>query len=536
MKNFKKAILFIFCLSLVGCTHLGTGIKQPAELVPKHVDTFQTRAFILPEGLGKEPNIRELEASSDELDDIKEDATALPAAIAAGLLPNLIDKGVDLAASALREASKEKTVTASSTANGYFYKIDATKYDPLPYAKGRRLIIVRGRFGPNEEAKFKSKFWNSEKAKEFAMKIGMIEDPAFYYEGYFHFTNDNSTFRLVSLILEHNRFISSGLVSSKRDLVLSFLFKGTSKDNKIQGFALGVVKVKNLKKSTRLDRKALVGHETAWMPLMPLDKKITKIMEDAKQRKTALEKTENELIQRQENLDPQNPASETIKLQTEIDDLTATLDAKRLELEKKIALLSLAGNKQDELKKAKKELSLFISSQMKSRELAKKKIRLENLKRIPQLKKQSQTINDKEKSAIPFYSKLSPYTVETTIHETRNGNKFLAFAADIIDSSKEGVKQAVKEDLVPAEKERIKAGEEAERLRIEQETTAAKRSALIALHTVKTQQQALDDFQTSGNATENDILKAQLALEEAKFDANTAYRKAGLEEPYPGVF
>ena len=383
---------------------------------------------------------------------------------------------------------------------------------------------------------------------------------------------------------------------------------------------MGLVKVDNLKKSTRLNLEALVGHETAWMPLMPLDKKITQLMEGAKQRQTELAKVNKEIEQRKDELNPPDPEPELIKLQDEIndltetvdakrlelkkkiellspagnkpdelkvakkelqdeiddltetldakrlelekkiellslagnkpdelkvvkkelqdeiDDLTETLDAKRLELEKKIELLSPAGNKPDELKAAEKELTLFLARQGKSRELAKKKERLENLEKAPQLKKQIETINGLDYSAIPFYRRLSPYMVEVTIHETRNGNKFLAFAADVLDTSKESVKQAVKAELVPAERERIKAEEEAERIRKEQETTAATRAALVALHSVKIKQQALDDLQALGSASAQAILEAQLALEQAKFDANTAYRKAGLEEPYPDVF
>ncbi|OEU64596.1 MAG: hypothetical protein BBJ57_10685 [Desulfobacterales bacterium PC51MH44] len=539
MEKLKKAILFFFSFSfsLVACTHLNAVNKASDNSVPKHLDTFQTRAFVLPWGLENVPKIEEREILAGEPAAV-EDAAALPAAIVAALLPSLIDKGVDLAASALREASKAETVTAASTANGYFYKIDAIKLDPLPYAKGRRLIIVRGKFGPNngKVKNFKSQFWKSTEAQKLAKTIGLIEDPAFYYEAYFHFTFDNSAFRLISLLLEHNQFIKSSLAFSKRDLVLSFLFKGPSKDNNIEGFALGLVKVDNLKKSTRLNLEALVGHETAWMPLMPLDKKITQLMEGAKQRQIELAKVNKEIEQRKAELNPPDPEPEPIKLQDEIDDLTEALDAKRLELEKKIELLSLAGNKPDELKAAKKELTLFLARQGKSRELSKKKERIENLEKVLQLEKQRKTINDLENSAIPFFRRLSPYMVEVTIHETRNGNKFLAFAADVLDTSKESVKQAVKAELVPAERERIKAEEEAERIRKEQETTAATRAALVALHSVKIKQQALDDLQASGSASAQAILEAQLALEQAKFDANTAYRKAGLEEPYPDVF
>ena len=95
MEKLKKAILFFFSFSLVACTHLNAVNKASDNSVPKHLDTFQTRAFVLPWGLGIVPKIEEREILAGEPAAV-EDAAALPAAIAAALLPSLIDKGVDL--------------------------------------------------------------------------------------------------------------------------------------------------------------------------------------------------------------------------------------------------------------------------------------------------------------------------------------------------------------------------------------------------------------------------------------------------------
>lgn len=256
-----RVILVAFCmLTLIACNHLETvDNKKPDNKEPKYVGTFQTRTFIQPDGVGNKPD-------SDRV---------LPiAAIGAAMLPPLIDRGVDLIASSLRKASEDKVYTATALANGFFYKIDQESFTPIPYEdKEMRLIIVRGEFGPLDQDKqnFSKKFWREGRGKPIALNIGLNKDPAFYYEAFFQFTPDFSAFRLKSSFLECNEFIGKS-ISSKRDLVISFLFRTPSKDEKTgtSSFAIGTVKIEDLKTDTRLELEALNGHETAWLPLIPV--------------------------------------------------------------------------------------------------------------------------------------------------------------------------------------------------------------------------------------------------------------------------
>jgi len=136
--------------------------------------------------------------------------------------------------------------------------------------------------------------------------------------------------------------------------------------------------------------------------------------------------------------------------------------------------------------------------------------------RAVQLKKASD-----EKKVNPL-DELQPFNLDVTITETAPGSAFLKFIGSVLNGAKADLVAEVKtkaESYTPAEKS--KAADDLNALYAD----AATKKAAVEGQILKI------------NAESDENKKAVLALDlpQLKIQANGAFRKAGLAEPYPGI-
>ena len=115
------------------------------------------------------------------------------------------------------------------------------------------------------------------------------------------------------------------------------------------------------------------------------------------------------------------------------------------------------------------------------------------------------------------------FMTSAVLTEIRNPSKFAELLAKAVGGGAGEIKTALKERLPEARQEAEAARADSGR--------QARRALIIADLEVQRQEAGLEAVQIDGNKAT--VLVAQIELAKAKIAANDAYRKAGLEVPYP---
>lgn len=121
---------------------------------------------------------------------------------------------------------------------------------------------------------------------------------------------------------------------------------------------------------------------------------------------------------------------------------------------------------------------------------------------------------------------FAPFLTQAVFTESRPASKFGAFLAGVLTSSSDDIKKGLKEKLIPAERKKI--DEEGE-----QEARSKRQDVLLADLDVAAAEAELSTAQAATPPVQATVVKAQIDLAKKKIAANTAYRKAGRDIPYP---
>lgn len=436
-------------------------------------------------------------------------AESILVALGAALLPPLIDVGIDTVAETLKVAGANKDTVVKSSANGFFYALDKEGNLKSTETFGC-VVVIKGSFGETPKTDGFHGIFSTRKGS--LIPLGLVEDPSFYFEARVKYSDDNTAFKLVPSYLYYNKFFASSLFTSKRDLVLTLNFHkvGGAADN--NAFAASTIAFKDLNENSSISFKiSETGgnyKESIWMPLMPIDESLKTTIEGQKKNQEELNKINLQITTLGKN-DEMEPGLQT-------------------------ALKKLCALEKEEKKKLDPEcfsLAEYQDNLMKTRN-AVKKIKNE-LSRSQQLdaanKKKKQLI--KEITAI---DNLSPFYIEAAITETKQGNKYVAFASSVFNASKDDLKTGIKNEVVKADKEKKQEDDEKAKKDKQDLIDKAKVDALQAQIEVEKAEVNLQGITATGSAI--DIKNAESDVKLKKFEANIKFKNAGLSEPYPGIF
>jgi hypothetical protein len=141
---------------------------------------------------------------------------------------------------------------------------------------------------------------------------------------------------------------------------------------------------------------------------------------------------------------------------------------------------------------------------------------------------------------IQLTQQKAPRTIEVTITETKDANKFLTFLADVLDGSKEQVETVLKQTLVQSERTKLKQqlidAEKARQLATTAATTdsiQAQTDARLAIIDYTTAKDAYDKAGSSkSDLVRKDLIEKGGAAIKSMIAANLKARQAGSTEPY----
>jgi hypothetical protein len=427
--------------------------------------------------------------------------------VLAAVAPKLIEVGVDTIAGVLTKAGERHDKTVTALANGYFYASDG-QGTVRSHAGWGCVVVVHGRFG---SAGGPVQFSDPSKAEKFK-DLGLVDDPNFYLEANVEYSAEGSAFELKPKILLFGKAIEDSWFSKERDLVVTVAFRRGLDATEKPAFGSTQFLFENVRENTAVEGSALQYKGGAWVPMHPLDDKLKEQLAadrewiSDKANLEALEKHSEDFSKRLAT----KPPGDTPLTQASVQQLCALAakhDTKEAECPQ-------------DLVAARREVAGLRSAEAQLLDLK---------KRIDDLKAK---IAGKGLPKQQF--ELAPMTVQATITETREGNEYLHFAGKVLSAAKDDLKTGLKQELIPAEREKAREKEEADRKQKQAAQDALDLKALEALQAVETAEVALANAAADLAATERK--KLELAVQLAKMKANIAYKAAGRNEPYSGIF
>jgi uncharacterized small protein (DUF1192 family) len=438
------------------------------------------------------------------------------------LLPVIIDKTFDIAASAARKAGEAKTTEIPATAGGMFYRVGFKDEQPQDISRHGDLgciVVVRAPFGDTSGngPEFTSKAWKDLQSTDLQSslgKLGIAGEPLFYYEAWASLSPDRLAFRLSSQRLIYLDNFDKGVFGSKgeRDLVLDFTFrKPAGNDSEDSAFGHSQIVFNDLKPGVVANSNALLGKATPWMPLPSIEDRHQQILSAAVTRTGALATAKRELAALQAPAPPTPIPGSAAAIRAA---KQSELDQKNRELAKKTS-----SDKPDVTELRHRIAALEAEIALLDTEIGKVQL-------ITAKNQQIKTMTEEQGAAAKALSGFAPFNLTVTVRETKDANKYLLALADILDASKADLKTAAKDRLVPANRDRVKSDRQTQE-------DATQRNVLSKQNAVDEAQADLDKALADPDADKAVVAKLRSALALAKFDANIAYRDAGRAIPYP---
>jgi len=209
--------------------------------------------------------------------------TLLPALVAI-VAPKLIDKGLDLAAAALRKAASTQPTTWQAQAGAYFYRYvkPPGQAGSLEFDGGcvGLMILAEGRQWKSfaEQLKAAGVAEGSIDGLKKTLHLEKLDNvaPRFYFEALFVPSESLDSFQLRPALLYYPEAIGSGKSGESRDLAFSFIFKDLSG----KAYAAGSAVLSDLRIGTTVSPASLIWLQAPWLSAPALSQRSKEIIAD----------------------------------------------------------------------------------------------------------------------------------------------------------------------------------------------------------------------------------------------------------------
>lgn len=415
---------------------------------------------------------------------------AVPIALAAAVLPKLIETTVDYTAAALKVASEKEDSVQTAATSTEFYSFDNGKINPSS-AIGC-VVVISGDFG---EASQNADFGVFKPVRAAIEDLGLSGEPKLYLEANIGYSKDRSSFRLQPQTFYVKDFETGSWFRQDRDYVFTFSFFDPSKNDKSL-FGSTNLSFTKIKKGDYIAFQ-LSKIKSGWMSLPSLsDSAVTKY---------------NELEKAKEDYD-KIIADNTVDAFMVDDKTPDNGSSPYIKASFQLCKEQRAANKMDP------KVKVDDRCKSDSVSLAAKRVSLCSVS-VSKLKKKI----DDETDSFSKMTNLAPTNIQVSVTETRNPIKFLKFISDVANASKDDVKTALKNNIkIDADKEKSKK----EKFDAEATNEEAIYKAEIEVQT------AINTKNKLVTPTTEDLSIAEYNIKIAKVKANTAYRAANKPEPY----
>jgi len=418
--------------------------------------------------------------------------------LAAILIPGLVDKGLDLAAAALKKAGEDKvTPPQIATAEGFFYDFDGA--DIKQSTENVCLVVVRGEFAAEGRDLPKAA---DDALRVFARTNMLAELPEFVLEVRIQMSDAGEHFRLEPATMIFSAPIEPSIFTSNtRSIGLLFTFSTIgSKDP----FASTSLSFTNIAPGSSLNHLVLTSSKSDWMQIRPKDGNIAKTVQ------AATEYAQLKKLAGPINSPPTRPKDG---------------EDERL-LKERRTLCGLA--KREKSVKEDRDQTDKVDNSVEPGcpvDLVDQRTTVARLQAVAAAKDEQFAANEKlKKIKEPVaIENLGPYQVKVALTETEKGSELLKYLGSVLESSKADLATEIKTRVVPSQRAAAEL--------VAQEKQDQQQGAALAAK-IAVQKKELEILAEQDEAKKK---VAELDLAKLKFDANVAYRKAGLPVPYPEI-
>lgn len=443
----------------------------------------------------------------------------MTAAIAAAVIPSIINTAVESIVSASKQAGEDKEYSASAIQSGHFYERPWGQTNVTINNGTGCMVLVAGNFWGDEglsalpEELKGAKLQRNGESMSFYEYIGLKQSPTLYIEFDIDASANRKTFRLVTKVLYQSETLlkqkSEGLAE---DIILAFDYRnpGSSEDSDTfasSALILTGIKLGHVYTSDELVTKSGPVFTSTWMNLPELEPDVKTALQSVNKLKEDMSKDEETLCLLELELEGSSDKCEaTYELDIFADQIEKTykdkVTAEAAYLESK-RLKERTEAKNESSKKsvdAKYQESIAVDLYTNTSKFVKTKLTYHE---------RGVVLDELEESL----TQAGFFEVHMQLTETTKGNAFFAKVGGLLSTSEDSLKNALKAKYDPTTK---KANEDALDKEME--------SDLVALYTLQGQ---LLEAERKLNKAQIDILA--VVDEKARIDAQYDIASAELE-------
>jgi hypothetical protein len=495
------------------------------------------------------------------------------------LLPKLVDFGLSFVNKHLQEKKKEEEEknnarsTSGVTAEPGFYRLQGSTDPKLELLlKDRCLVLVRGNFGKptnvpgNDCAQFKQAAFRTPHACEWLQKQGVYGSTGgdegavgIYLEAKTVFSEEGTSFRLQPNYLSYRRpLIDADDQQGRYDISFTIAFEATAAGQNVTPFGVAILAFQQLTKPTTLDPGDLIGKSSAWTPVLaltePLQAEVKRIKDLYETRETLTNKIPQLAlaIGRQEakarmllgelsgvaSPPPAPPANVFGEGEARAAALASgerfddTLTAAQLDTDPNTAGSITPDALQAAQRKVSRQQAIRRDAAYRAKVLELKSVAEDGTKLLVERARAQAELNKRTETIATWENGerlMGPFSVRVTMTEQPflPKNIFLLTAAEAFAASQKDLSGFITQSVTQGlglESKDIQIG------RIE----AQGKLLLAAMGTLNAARDAqFEADNLPADATEQTKRAKELALEIARFNANIAHLKAGLQPPFP---
>jgi hypothetical protein len=482
---------------------------------------------------------------------------AFGSALLSVLAGPLVDAAVDLGVNAISKAAEDKAVDLPpASLFGRFYSTGATGLHQV-HPDNLCITLVAGNFGPKAEGEQPAMPLWLVNAIPRLNKSGLQGAPALYFEAEIVVSDDRKHFALHPRAVYIGQFQqSSSWGRDKRKFDIGLAFQDIESTQAYASFQFSYPDVEPgyARLACAVGEKPLnypeckvdgAGATKGWFQMQPETTGMLKLSTARKHlaaRLGGLLPSPQVVYQTAPDLVLENVLSSAgDKYCRELDKDNARLPEKLRRVDElcPVALRSSQEVSKADLALRQRKLD-YVDAYMLYQEECMKKVYTDAPKDRKTLYEKFSTIPETKEADIKACVQLQPpvdggeFTLSATVVETRPGSRFAKWFAPVAKSASGDIKTLIKNELPQQRKE------EKERLaKAASEKAALDRLALQTLKVVDLEvtmaQNNLDKAESTQPRDDNDVLGKQILLLKKQFEANNAYRAAGLDPRYPDV-
>ena len=478
------------------------------------------------------------------------------------LLPKAVDIGLSYAASEAKKAARADNsiieVSGLGRVDGFYQLSQEGNNSPLgvaSYLADKCLVVARGLYGPREAgSSFSGKPWEDQAVQTRLASLGLRQNPGIYLEARFRISPDGTHFRIEPLRFFFERPLHDGTEPNEDfDTAFEFKFQAPA-GGSTKTFALGNLILRNVVRGENLKEEALAVTSTGWMPILPRTPEITAVVNrvaDLYTQKAALTetianteegvtllaesfqgarepgngldaKTLFQAVQTQANEDLANDIYDDDYYAALLDTQPSTAATSNVDAAVRAAR-KLERRKQTLARNRDRKELLLRRDQARGG--------LEKLAFLDVKREELAAVAAEIKALENDTPVFAPVNIIVSIKEqiSKPENTFLMTAAEILEGSKEGIKQTIVQRVTPEGREQLRQTRIAE-------LSARADLVIVAMEARRVAEEREIAFDAlPAGASKTEILNAKHTLETAKIRANVAALKAGLALPYRDV-